>query len=306
MIWESYINSFKTYLLLEKSASPNTIEAYIRDVKKLEQFIYDNYKNISPKFVELSHLHEFINSIDAKKISHKSQARIISGIRTFFKYLVLDNEIEKDPTKLIDLPRINRNLPDILHDSEIDTMIAAIDLSKPFGFRNKAIIETLYSCGLRVSELINLKISNLNFKEEYILVYGKGNKERIVPINKHAIRLINDYLLNYRNQIKIKKGNEDFIFINNRGKKLTRVMIFNIVKSLAEITGIKKNISPHTFRHSFASELVNRGADLRAVQEMLGHESILTTEIYTHLDKEFIKENIIKFHPRSKKNFNTP
>lgn len=287
--------------MLEKSASTNTIEAYIHDVKKLETFIAKNYKTLKPKDIQVLHLREFIASIYSEKISLKSQARILSGIRTFFNYLILDNEIENDPSELIELPRLERKLPDIIHTSEIDAIIASIDLSKPEGFRNKTIIETLYSCGLRASELINLKISNLHFNEEYIIVFGKGNKERLIPINKYAINLINEYLLNYRNLIKIEKGNEDYVFLNRRGRKLTRVMIFTIIKTLAESAGIKKNVSPHTFRHSFASELVKRGADLRAVQDMLGHESILTTEIYTHLDKEFIKENLIKFHPRSKK-----
>jgi len=301
MIWNSYINSFKTFLMLEKSSSPNTVEAYISDVKKLELFIAENYNTLQPKNIEVTHLHEFINSINSLKISLKSQARIISGIRTFFKYLVLDNEIEKNPSELIDLPRIDRKLPDVLHNLEIDMIIDAIDLSKPEGFRNKTIIETLYGCGLRVSELVDLKISNLHFKEEYIIVYGKGNKERLIPINNRAISLIKEYLSKYRNLVSIKKGNEDYVFLNRRGQKLTRVMVFTIIKFLAKKAGIKKNISPHTFRHSFASELVKRGADLRAVQDLLGHESILTTEIYTHLDIEFIKKNILKFHPRSKK-----
>lgn len=301
MIWKSYIDSFKTYLMLEKSASANTIDAYLRDIRKLESFIALNYNNLKPKDIKAAHIREFINSFSDKNISLKSQARIISGIRTFFKYMILDNETEEDPSNLIELPKLSRKLPDVLNNSEIDLIINAIDLSKPEGFRNKTIIETLYSCGLRVSELINLKISDLHFNEEYIIVYGKGKKERLVPISKNAIYLIKKYLTDYRSTSDVKKGHEDYVFLNKRGQKLTRVMIFTIIKRAAEISGIKKNISPHTFRHSFASELIKRGADLRAVQEMLGHESILTTEIYTHLDNEFIKQNILKYHPRAKR-----
>jgi len=230
-----------------------------------------------------------------------SQARLISGIKAFYKYLLISGSIEADPSELLEAPKIGRKLPDTLNHFEVEALIAAIDLSKPEGERNKAIIETLYGCGLRVSELINLKISNLYFNEEFIKVQGKGDKERLVPIGKAAMNQINRYIEQVRVHQNIQKSYEDYVFLNRRGKSLTRVMIFTIIKNLAEIIGLKKTISPHTFRHSFATELIERGADLRAVQEMLGHESITTTEIYTHLDREYLRNMIMSFHPRANK-----
>lgn len=301
MIWQNYIKNFNSYLKLEKSLSINSIEAYMHDIEKLVQYLEYVKSDATPLNIKLFQLQDFIKWINEMGLNARSQARIISGIKAFFKYLLLDDIIKENPAELLEAPKTGRKLPDTLNVIEIDKLIAAIDLSTYEGERNKVIIETLYSCGLRVSELVNLKISNLHFKEEIILIEGKGNKERLVPIGISCIRLINNYINMIRVHINIKKGNEDYVFLNRRGAKLSRVMIFTIIKQLAEKIGLERNISPHTFRHSFASDLIDGGADLRAVQEMLGHESITTTEIYTHLDREFLRDNILAFHPRAKK-----
>ncbi len=302
MNWKGYIADFKFYLKLEKSLSENSIEAYVSDINKLVNFCDINAGPEQPELVTHTYLVTFINYLNELELSPRSQARIISGLKSFFSFLLLDEKIESDPTELLESPKIGRKLPEVLSVDEIDRLLSAIDLSKQEGQRNKAIIETLYSCGLRVSELINLKISNLFFNEEYIRVTGKGKKERLVPISYRAIREIQYYYEKYRNHIKIARESENILFLNRRGKKLTRVMIFTIVKDLAYKTELKKSISPHTFRHSFATHLIDGGADLRAVQEMLGHESIITTEIYTHLDREYLRNTILRFHPRADKN----
>jgi integrase/recombinase XerD len=296
--WNSYIIGFKSYLLLEKSLSHNTIEAYLNDMDKLIQFLELKNINKSPEKIELSEILSFLSWITELGISARSQARIISGIKAFFKYLLLEKIIESSPVSFLESPKIGRKLPTVLSIEEIDNMLSAIDLSTPEGTRNKAIIETLYSCGLRVSELCNLKISTIFFKEGFVRVIGKGDKERLVPIGTTAIKNILLYINNVRNHQDIAKAHEDILFLNRRGKPLSRVMIFNITKDLALKAGIKKTISPHTFRHSFATHLIEGGADLRAIQEMLGHESITTTEIYTHLDRSFLAETLSKFHPR--------
>ena len=301
MDWASAINGFKAYLMLERSLSPNSIEAYTRDVYKLVEYLEIIQSDISPVEIKFTQLKDFIIWINGLGVAERSQARIISGIRAFYKYLMMEDIIDDDPTELLEGPKIGRKIPDVLNYEEIEAILDAIDLSKEQGHRNKAIIETLYACGLRVSELINLKISNYFPDIEFIKVIGKNNKERIIPIGAEAIKNIDIYIKNYRNKINIQKGNEDYIFLNRRGKKLTRIMIYHIIKDLTKLAGIKKNISPHTFRHSFATHLVEGGADLRTIQEMLGHESIMTTEIYTHLDTDYLKKTIIKYHPRNKK-----
>lgn len=299
MSWKNYIKEFRSHILFEKSLSDNTFESYQRDVKKLISFLEMNENKTSPSKIKTEDIREFIQWIAQIGMSAKSQARIISSLKSFFNYLVIENVIDQSPAQNIENPKIGSYLPETLSINEIDKLIAHIDLSHPQGNRNKAIIEVLYSCGLRVSELINLKISNWYKKEGFIKVEGKGNKERLIPIGKIAIKLIETYFESNRNKQKIKEGNNDFMFLNRNGSKLSRVMIFTIVKNLVDIAGVKKNVSPHTFRHSFATHLIEGGANLRAVQEMLGHESITTTEIYTHLDSDFIKESIISFHPRS-------
>ncbi len=300
MIWESEIEGFKGYLKVEKGLSDNSIHAYVTDLTKLVQFLKDKELDQNgPEGVTLNDLKEMMEWIAQKGISPRTQARIISGIKSFYKFLLIEEKIEKDPTALLESPKIGRKLPEILSVEEIDSIINAIDTRKPEGQRNKAILETLYSCGLRVSELIELKISNLFFESGFIKIEGKGNKERLVPISAKAIKEINLYLSEYRRNLKIHHDSEDILFLNRRGKKLSRVMIFTIIKGLVAIIGMDKNVSPHTFRHSFATHLIDGGANLRAVQEMLGHESIITTEIYTHLDKEYLKNTMIQFHPRS-------
>ena len=296
--WETQIRSFKIFLQLEKSLSNNTVEAYLRDINGLKTFV-NSQKNKTPDTLELKDLLKYIEDINLLGISARSQARIISGIKAFYKYLVLEDLITNDPTDLLETPKIPEKLPVVLAIEEIDELISAIDLSTNEGHRNKAILETLYSCGLRVSELVGLKLSDCHFKDNYVVVTGKGDKQRIVPIGEKAIKDINYYIDGYRNHMKINPDFENILFLNRRGKQLTRVMIFTIIKRLAEKIELKKNISPHTFRHSFATHLLDGGADLRAIQEMLGHESIVTTEIYTHLDKEYLRDTIISFHPRS-------
>jgi len=285
-------------LRIERGLADNSAESYIRDIEKLHQYCELEKDGVEPDNLVLEDLQDFIYWIVDFGLMPSSQARLISAIRSFYGYLLLSNQIEADPSDLLQQPKIGRKLPDILKNDEIEELISAIDLSKPEGERNKAIIETLYACGLRVSELINLKISNLYFDDDFIKVVGKGSKERLVPIGHTAVKQINIYLHQVRVHLKIQAGFEDFVFLNRRGKSLTRVMIFTIIKDLAAKIGLNKNISPHTFRHSFASELVERGADLRAVQEMLGHESITTTEIYTHLDREYLRSTLLSFHPR--------
>ena len=299
MSWKNDIQGFRSYLQLERSLSKHSIDAYERDVRKLEQYIYLNNKTKSAKKINTKEIREFIRWIAKMGMSASTQSRILSGVKSFYKYLLLEENIAKDPTELIEAPKIGRKIPDTLTIEEIVKLINAIDLSHPQGERNRAILEVLYSCGLRVSELINLKISNWYKKEGIIKVIGKGNKERFAPIGSIANKYLNIYVNQIRCHQTIQKGQEDYIFLNRNGKKITRVMIFYIIRDLTKKIGLKKIISPHTFRHSFASHLIEGGANLRAVQEMLGHESITTTEIYTHLSKEFIREEIISHHPRS-------
>jgi len=296
MSWEKSIKGFKSYLQIERSLSKNSVQAYIRDIKKFASYA------ISLKLKEIKvnrkNITNFLKTLKDENISARSQARIISGIKAFYKYLIMEDYIKYNPTELIESPKIGLKLPDTLSLIEIDTLISAVDLTSSQGERNRAILETLYSCGLRVSELINLQLSNIHFKGGYIKIIGKGDKERLAPISGKALKYLTIYIQQVRNHQDVKKGHEDFVFLNNRGAKLSRVMIFLIIQKLTESTGIKKKISPHTFRHSFATHLIEGGADLRAVQEMLGHESITTTEIYTHLDKDYLRSNIIEFHPR--------
>ncbi len=299
MKWDDSIKGFEDYLRLEKALSQNSINAYINDINKLMEFLKNTFKGITPQKVKLNHLKSFIEWLNERGVSPRTQARTISGIKSFYKFLLIEEKINSDPTSLLESPRIGRKLPDILSLDEIDTLINAIEVEKPEGQRNKAILETLYSCGLRVSELVNLKLSNLFFDQGYVKIEGKSNKERLVPISNRAITEINKYLEGYRKTLRVTPSAQDIVFVNRRGQILSRVMIFTIIKNLAEKVDLKKKISPHTFRHSFATHLIDGGADLRAVQEMLGHESILTTEIYTHLDREYLKDTISQFHPRS-------
>lgn len=301
MDWISSIKGFKQYLKLEKSLSQNSIDAYMRDIEKLHQYLEITGDTTPPDKISLHQLEQFNQYIHKLGLNDRSQARIISGVRAFYKYLLMEDVMNNDPTELLEGPKLSRKLPDTLSFEEINAVISALDLSTAEGVRNKAMLETLYSCGLRVSELVSLKISNLFLDVEFIKVVGKGNKERLIPIGNDAIKHINIYRNSVRNQIAIQKGSEDFLFLNRRGKPLSRVMVFIIIKDCVAKAGITKSISPHTFRHSFATHLVEGGADLRAVQEMLGHESITTTEIYTHLDREFLRETILKFHPRFQK-----
>jgi len=296
-VWEPYKKGFKAYLQLERSLSGNSIEAYLSDIEKLTAYLQsqDDLKN--PSEIKLADLQKFVQWVAELGMTPTSQARIISGIRTFYKYCLLEDISPVDPTTLLEAPKLKRALPDVLSFDEIENIISQIDVSTSEGTRNKAILETMYSCGLRVSEVVNLKLSQLYLDVGFIRVFGKGNKERLVPIGDSAVKYINIYRSSVRVHQPIQPGEEDIVFLNRRGKRLTRVMIFLIIKDLVKKAGIKKNISPHTFRHSFATHLVEGGADLRAVQEMLGHESITTTEIYTHLDREFLRKTLEKFHP---------
>ncbi len=296
-MWESYKKGFKSYLQLEKSLSDNSVQAYLRDIEKLTEYLQQSNNLKTPAEVQLRDLEKFLKWIAELGLNATSQARIISGIRAFYKYCLLENIVTKDPAFLLEAPKLKRALPDILSFEEIENVISQIDLSKPEGGRNKAIVETMYSCGLRVSEVVNLRMSNLHLEVGFIRVIGKGDKERLVPVGKSAIKFINIYKNKIRVHITATPGNEDILFLNNRGGRLSRVMIFLIIKDLVKKAGIKKNISPHTFRHSFATHLIEGGADLRAVQEMLGHESITTTEIYTHLDREFLRKTLERYHP---------
>ncbi len=296
-MWEPYKKGFKAYLELEKSLSPNSVEAYLRDIDHLTTYLQESGSLMSPAEIKLKDLQQFVKWIAELGMSATSQARIISGLRAFYKYCALEDISKTDPTILLEVPKLKRALPDVLSFDEIESIIEQIDLSKPEGGRNKAILETMYSCGLRVSEVVNLKISQLYLDLGFIRVLGKGDKERLIPIGSSAIKYISIYKNDIRVHLTPKKGNEDVLFLNNRGSKLSRVMIFYIIKDLALKAGIKKTVSPHTFRHSFATHLVEGGADLRAVQEMLGHASITTTEIYTHLDREFLRKTLEQFHP---------
>ncbi|MES1216996.1 MAG: site-specific tyrosine recombinase XerD [Bacteroidota bacterium] len=299
-MWEPYKKGFTAYLQLEKSLSDNSVEAYLRDIDKLTQYLLQKKLLKNPSEIELKDLQQFVKWVMELGMSDTSQARIISGIRAFYKYCLLENISAKDPSTLLEAPKLKRLLPDTLSFDEIENIISQIDLSKPEGGRNKAIIEVMYSSGLRVSEVVNLKISQLYMDVGFIRVIGKGDKERLVPIGSSAIKFITIYKNEIRVHINPQPGNEDILFLNRRGTKLSRIMIFLIIKDLVFKAGIKKTVSPHTLRHSFATHLVENGADLRAVQEMLGHESITTTEIYTHLDREFLRKTLEEFHPAFK------
>jgi integrase/recombinase XerD len=297
--WNRYIKDFVSFLKIERGLAENSIFAYQNDVKKLMDFCAG--RNLSPLEVTTENLKNFVTELYDLGLSARTQSRIISGIKQFYFFLVLEGEVKNDPSELIEMPRIGRKLPEVLSIEEIDALISGIDLSTDQGHRNKAILETLYSCGLRVSELVNLEFEQLFFDEGFIRVIGKGNKQRLVPVSPSVKKEMEIYTKSVRNHQKIKPGNESYVFLNRRGAKLTRVMIFTIIKNLAEKIGLQKTVSPHTFRHSFATHLLEGGANLRAIQEMLGHESITTTEIYTHLDQQFLKEAIISFHPRNNK-----
>jgi len=301
MDWQASIRNFKVFLKLEKGLSLNSIDAYIADVNKLREFLEMKYPDLKPVEVKREELLQFLEFLNQLGISIRSQARILSGLRAFFRFLILEEHIAKDPSELIEGPRLGRYLPEVLSVDEVNALLEAIDLSEPFGQRNRAMLEVLYACGLRVSELTELRISNLYLDIGFIKVLGKNNKERLVPIGGEAIKQIGLYYESVRrSQMNIKDGHQDYLFLNKNGRKLSRVMVFLIIKELVARVGIKRNISPHTFRHSFATHLVEGGAGLRAVQEMLGHESITTTEIYTHLDNAYLRETILSFHPRNK------
>ncbi len=297
--WVLYNKEFSNYLKLERSLSNNSIEAYVHDVALLQQYVELSALQVSPLAITSKHLQGFLQHINELGMSAYSQARILSGLKSFYKYLLFEELVEKDPTALIEGPKIGRKLPDTLSYPEIEKLLEAIDLSTPEGGRNRAMLEVLYSSGLRVSELVELKIPNVYFDVGFLRVIGKGNKERLVPIGRDALKFLKIYLEEIRVHVPLQKGFDSYAFLNRRGKKLTRVMIFTIIKNLAIKIGLKKTISPHTFRHSFATHLIEGGADLRAVQEMLGHESITTTEIYTHLDRDYLRQVIQEFHPRS-------
>jgi integrase/recombinase XerD len=299
--WTGYYIRFKQYLQLERSLSINSIEAYADDLKKLENYseLFNGYQ--TPDKFSYKQLQQFIEWFAKIGFSAASQARVISGIKTFYKFLILENDIQQNPAELLETPKLTRKIPIFLNVEEIDQLLSLIDRSNNEGERNLSMLETLYSCGLRVSELVNLKITDLHLNSDYIKITGKGNKERLVPIGKIAKKLILNYLTTIRVKYPVKKEFVDILFLNRRGGRLSRVMVFYIIKDLAEKAGIKKTLSPHSFRHSFATHLVEGGADLRAVQEMLGHESITTTEIYTHLDRQFLRDNILSYHPRNKK-----
>ncbi|KAA9041167.1 site-specific tyrosine recombinase XerD [Ginsengibacter hankyongi] len=299
-MWDVYKKGFKAHLQLEKSLSENSVEAYIHDIDKLTQFLSFSEPELKPEQVNLKHLEKFLQWIGELGMTPSSQSRIISGLRNFYKYCQQEQISKTDPTALLETPRLIKHLPDVLSFSEIERISNSIDVSTNEGARNKAIIETLYSCGLRVSELVNLRLSCLYFDVGYIRIIGKGDKERLVPVGRPAIKYINIYRQNIRVHVPVIPGFEDILFLNRRGRKLSRVMIFMIIKDLAKKASIPKTISPHTFRHSFATHLVEGGADLRAVQEMLGHESITTTEIYTHLNREYLRNTLEQFHPSYK------
>ena len=295
MNWEICLKSYYNYILIERNLSKNSVEAYMRD---LQQFAKFNQK-VKPSKIKREHILNYINEINDSNINPRSQARILSSIKSFYNFLIFDNQIKEDPCKHIKSPKIGSKIPEILTVQEIDLIIASIDLSKENGERNRAIIECLYSCGLRVSELVSLKISNIEYDDDIIKIIGKGNKQRITPLSKTLKKYLKNYIQHIRSKQQPNKENMDIVFLNRRNKKMSRVMIFNIIKQHANLAGIKKNVSPHTLRHSFATHLVEGGADLRVVQEMLGHANITTTEIYTHLNNQYLREEIINYHPRS-------
>lgn len=299
MNWSTATKQFEAYLQLEKSLSGNSVEAYLRDVGKLIQFLAAQNIPLGPLALQSVHIQSFLHWVNELGMTLATQARTLSGIRAFYKFLIMEDMLAADPTETIAAPKQARKLPDTLSFVEITELFDAIDVSTPEGTRNKAMLEMLYSSGLRVSELTDLRLSNVYVELGFLRVTGKGNKERLVPVGRDALKYLQIYLHEIRSQLKIKKGHEDYAFLNRRGAALTRVMIFTIIKNLAQATGLNKQISPHTFRHSFATHLIEGGADLRAVQEMLGHESITTTEIYTHLDRDYLKQIIQDFHPRS-------
>ena len=299
MEWKDTIENYKSFLILERSLSPNSVDAYMNDINKLASFCLTTYNVKSPEQAKPEMLNEFVHLLCENGVTARTQARSISSIRSFFKYLTFDGIMKEDPSKLLEAPKVGRKLPTILSSEEVDAIKNAVEMFKPEGQRNRAIIEMLYSCGLRVSELIGLKLSNINFRSNMVRIEGKGNKERIVPLSHAAKAELKKYFQVYRDYLEIDEENADIVFLNKHGNALSRVMVFNIIKYLAKRANIKKSISPHTFRHSFASALVQGGADLRAVQEMLGHESILTTEIYTFLDNNHLKDTIYKYHPRA-------
>lgn len=302
MVWSPYIKGFEAYLLMEKSLSKNSIEAYLRDVHKLVEFFEMKGQDLMPEKVKTRHIEDFLSYLSDLGLSEKSSARMLSGIKAFYKYLMMEDAISDDPTDGISGPKLSRYLPDVLSIEEVEAIIAAIDMSEPTGQRNRAMMETLYACGLRVSELVNLRRSHYFPDQGFLRVVGKNNKERLIPIGSSAIKHIDLYLETVRKLLPaINPKDEDILFLNRRGSRLTRVMIFHIIKDLTAKAGIHKSVSPHTFRHSFATHLVEMGADLRAVQEMLGHESILTTEIYTHVNAEFLRKTIMDFHPMARK-----
>ncbi len=300
-MWQSYINSFKNYLKLERSLAENSVEAYLHDAEKLYQFILLTDPSLTPMQVSEKQLMNFLKYLGELGLTANSQARILSGLKSFFKYLVFEDLIQHDPTQLLEAPKLGRKLPDTLSFPEIESILASIDLSTPGGTRDRAIIEVLYSSGLRVSELLNLRLTNCFFTEGFIRVLGKGDKVRLVPIGHDAMHYTRLYVDHIRSQLPVQKGDEDTIFLNLRGKQLSRISVFMTIKKLADNAGIQKTISPHTFRHSFATHLIEGGADLRAIQQMLGHESITTTEIYTHLDRDYLQQTLRDFHPRSKR-----
>ncbi len=297
-MWEAYLKGFKAYLQLERSMSDNTVEAYIHDAAMLSDFMRSDNAGTGPEDVTLAHLQSFLAHINEMELSAGTQARVISGVKSFYRYLLLEEVVKTDPTELLEAPKLKRALPEFLSIDEVELLFNTIDHSTPEGQRNRAMLETMYSCGLRVSELINLQLSNLYLDVGFIRVIGKGNKERLVPIGETAVKQIKLYKDHVRTFVNIKQGNEDIVFLNRRGTALSRVMVFLILKDLTAKSGIKKNIHPHTLRHSFATHLVEAGADLRAVQEMMGHKSITTTEIYTHLDRTYLRQTLEKFHPR--------
>ncbi len=299
MNWQPYIKQFQSYLKLEQSLSDNSVQAYVLDVKNLAHFFEEKEMDLSPAKTELNHLEEFLGYLHELELSPYTQARMVSGIKAFFRFCLLEDIISDDPSQLLEAPKLGRKLPDVLSVEDIDVLLNAIDMSTPEGQRNRAMLETLYSSGLRVSELVNLRLSNVYFDIGFLKILGKGNKERLVPVGSSAMKHMKIYVEEVRCHIAVKDGFENYVFLNRRGAGLTRVMIFTIIKNLVKETGLKKNVSPHTFRHSFATHLIEGGADLRAVQEMLGHESITTTEIYTHLDRDYLKQVIKDFHPRS-------
>ncbi len=299
MLWESHLDSYKNYLQIEKSLTANTVEAYLKDISKFGDYCEKNKVGNEPGDVSQQNVRGFIDEINEAGMSASSQARALSGIKSFFKFLLMNDKIMRDPSALIETPKIGRKLPVVLTPHEVDALIKAVDVESETGYRNKAILEVLYGSGLRVSELVNLRLTDVHFDDNFLKIQGKGNKERLVPLGNSAKQAITDYLQNYRGTLKIDKNDENVLFLNRRGKKMTRVMIFTIIKDLVTKIDLQKNVSPHTFRHSFATHLIEGGADLRAIQDMLGHESITTTEVYTHLDKEFLKDTITRFHPRS-------